>query len=596
MKRITTLLPLVFMTLIGYLKGIGLLPAHENPQIEMTQGIVSILNLEDGEIPSEEHGQVPAHENLQIEMPQDIVSMQNLKDGKMPSEGTGLVPAHKNLQIAMPQGVMSILNLEDGEIPSKADIGSGFLIARSQGFLGSCASFAVAEELTRALRIQNNWAVGRDDTFLSPPYLYNQVNHGQDNGSSFYDNLTLLQEKGCAFWSTFPYIMDYRMQPSEAVHREAARFKITEWKSVAVDRDAIRMWLAKGHGVMAGFKAYENLGNIGDDHIYRPSGGSNGYHGMLIMAYHDASRLFTVLNSWGTEFGDNGKLYFRYEDFTELVHEAYVLMPGPLQPIQLFPPSNVEASKGVYTDRIHIEWDNEETVAEYEVIRLGDNDAYISIGKTSKNFLDDTNAEPEKHYFYFVRSYTENKVSELSLVTEGWTSASKAHEPGIPQGLKAACQGNVVILEWIETDRADAYEVYRWNERTEGFILLGKTTAARYLDTAYKNGSSKTVSYFVIAKNKFGSSLPSDTAFVAIDDEFILPPDDRRDIPDEDMYDGTFYVFPLRHFRETEQQFKKNFMERQEQFRKKFQVQQDSYLEQFHNRQRTYNNNPGGKK
>jgi hypothetical protein len=512
-------------------------------------------------------------------------------------EGTGLVPAHKNLQIAMPQGVMSILNLEDGEIPSKADIGSGFLIARSQGFLGSCASFAVAEELTRTLRIQNNWAVGKDNTFFSPLYPYNQVNHGQDNGSSFYDNLTLLKEKGCAFWSIFPYIMDYRLQPSETVHREAARFKIAEWKSIPVDRDAIRIWLAKGRGVMAGFKSYENLGNIGDDHIYRPSGGLNGYHGMLIMGYDDATRLFTVLNSWGTDFGDNGKLYFRYEDLAELVYETYVLIPNVPQPNQLLPPSNVEASKGVYTDRIHIKWDREETIsAEYEVIRLGDNDTYMSLGKTSENFFDDTKVEPEKHYFYFVRSYTENDVSELSLVTEGWTSASKTHEPGIPQGLKAACQGNAVILEWIETDRADEYEIYRWSERAEGFILLGKTTAARYLDTTYKHVSSKTVSYFVIAKNNFGSGLPSDTVFAVIDDEFILPPDDDRNIPDEDVYDGTFYVFPLRHFREIEQQFKEKFMERQEQFRKKFQGRQDSYLEQFRGRQRTYNNNPGGKK
>jgi len=225
-------------------------------------------------------------------------------------KGLNLHPVPDRLLRSLSPAIIS--GADDGfELPAQVDIGSSVLIARSQLGLGACASWATAAELTRYERIRNGWPIGKNISYFSPLFLYNLANGGVDRGSSLWMNGSILVNSGCALYVTFPYIEDYRVQPSVSARREAARYRVEEFKSLPVDVDSIRQALAKGYGVIISFHVYDNFDSYSGG-IYRPGGPSGvkrgddrfDYHGMLCIAYNDQDRTLKLLNSWSPSWGD----------------------------------------------------------------------------------------------------------------------------------------------------------------------------------------------------------------------------------------------------------------------------------------------------
>jgi hypothetical protein len=72
--------------------------------------------------------------------------------------------------------------------------------------------------------------------------------------------------------------------------------------------------------VVVGMKIWEdNLRavNSGDDYYYRPTnkGKTPSKHAVTVVGFDINRRAFKILNSWGSEFGDNGIFWMRLEDF-----------------------------------------------------------------------------------------------------------------------------------------------------------------------------------------------------------------------------------------------------------------------------------------
>jgi C1A family cysteine protease len=229
--------------------------------------------------------------------------------------GLNLIP--RQLYQALPQGINPLRNT--GALPPYADIGSSLLTSLSQGSLAACASWATAFEVTRIERIRNRWP-NTERYMFSPSYLYNMVNGGRDNGSSFLDNLTLLVNRGCSTYLTFPYTLDFRLQPGPEAHAEAAKYKIAEWRKIDRDVTVFKAWLAGGYGIICSFKIWENFDRYKGG-IYRPAGAAgvirnnrdgarSPYHGGLIVGYSDERRCFKVINSWGGKLGRKWFLVF----------------------------------------------------------------------------------------------------------------------------------------------------------------------------------------------------------------------------------------------------------------------------------------------
>lgn len=64
------------------------------------------------------------------------------------------------------------------------------------------------------------------DKIFSPDFMYHQVNFGLDVGSTYFDNINLLEGIGCCTWDKMPYDpVDHTSWPSEEAWRQAPWYR-----------------------------------------------------------------------------------------------------------------------------------------------------------------------------------------------------------------------------------------------------------------------------------------------------------------------------------------------------------------------------------
>lgn len=222
---------------------------------------------------------------------------------------------------------------------------------RSQGSLGSCASFASTYvQLSYMTAFQRNLDIrnASDNTNkYSPKWTYNMINGGENNGSSFYQNYAILEKHGAATWAEFPYDTDFRAWClSGPVWRNAlnVRTKVPQYvyeASGEAGLGQIKELLTDGYILV--FGTYINswiFKNAGDDPSTteddgaagRPVaywlGGTDGSHGMTIVGFNDAvwtdinsngaidageRGAFRIANSWGPGWREGGFTWLAYD-------------------------------------------------------------------------------------------------------------------------------------------------------------------------------------------------------------------------------------------------------------------------------------------
>ena len=491
---------------------------------------------------------------------------------------TGLLPTPGGLRQALQPAVMSSLNLRSEVLPSRVDLAEGALIARDQGLIGSCGSFATSNALTLMRRMRDRLPVS-NRSFHSPSFLYNQVMIGNDQGSTYYDNLELAKNAGIATVITFPYTQNTRLRPETNAFREAQLYKISEWRMIQHDDvGAFKSFLAKGFPVLVSIKVYPNFYSYSGG-IFSPEGSPSGFHAVVITGYDDsAGGTFTACNSWGEAWGGGkGRFKFSYRTLSTrdlLVVEAYVLVPAARNPAVPLFPSGVEASRGSLRDKVIIQWQSVPNALEYEVFRLDSTapadpreEQYVSLGVTSGTVFEDSNIRQDHRYFYLIRTHTRNISSDLSFPVEGWSSAIPNVPPGPPSGFRTVLQGSAVVCSWDHVDNTDFYTVYSW--RNNDWFKIGSATETTYINTNPVSEGRPTISYIVVAENRWGKSVPSNVSSVTLDDDSADDNGDAEDTGNE-RFDGRFYSFPIERFLEAERAFLTGFERGAREFEERF--------------------------
>ena len=141
----------------------------------------------------------------------------------------------------------------------------------------------------------------------------------EDIGVSLRDALKALSRWGVCREDLWPYQEDMLTnEPPPACYADADGHKITKYERLEQEKHQLRACLKEGFPFAFVCHLYESFYEIGEDGVMPlPSyeeldGGFLELHALLCVGYNDNTECFTILNSWGEDFGDRGYFYMPY--------------------------------------------------------------------------------------------------------------------------------------------------------------------------------------------------------------------------------------------------------------------------------------------
>lgn len=212
------------------------------------------------------------------------------------------------------------------ELPASVDLSASMPPVGNQGDQQSCVAWAVAY----ALKSYQEKLELHQQLLFSPSFIYNQINNGMNVPTYVTDALNLLSQEGVCTWDEMPYKdSDWVSKPSTVATEDAKRFRIDYWRQVNIqDPKEVKAQLASGYPVIIGAQVSREFVNDGyllkSNYIWKDKGVPVGGHAMLLIGYDDAKRAFKIMNSWGTEWGDNGFGWISYDIFRSVVSYGFV--------------------------------------------------------------------------------------------------------------------------------------------------------------------------------------------------------------------------------------------------------------------------------
>lgn len=202
-------------------------------------------------------------------------------------------------------------------LPAAVDLREHFPGVLDQGQLGSC----VAHGVSCALRYYAKLEGGPRDHRLARLQMYYdaRVLEGtadEDSGCEIRDAIKCAAKIGSAHETMWPYvIVRFAKKPTTHVYDDAMKFEALEYQRVTVDTAHVKAALASGFPVIVGLSLYESFeyqevtlsGIVPMPNLARED--MIGGHCMCVAGYGQRPGYFTVRNSWGTSWGDNGDCY-----------------------------------------------------------------------------------------------------------------------------------------------------------------------------------------------------------------------------------------------------------------------------------------------
>lgn len=245
-------------------------------------------------------------------------------------------------------------------IPRVVSLGDKFPTPGNQGQLGSCAAWTSAAAATylRAARENSDpnqvWASAAfmyrkmlDE--LNKHYAANNKPQVQcDSGTALYHGMQILALGGTPSLTTVPYSSTQCV--TNPADTEAHKFRIGSYVALnPFRRDEAKAYLRAGYPIVfgaslppnfqewAGPKAKTDAFKSNDGQLNNKHGAG---HAMVIIGYDDDKSAYQIQNSWGTDWGDNGRFFWDYADLEGRGgFNAFVTIPPKSEPQPLGAPN-----------------------------------------------------------------------------------------------------------------------------------------------------------------------------------------------------------------------------------------------------------------
>ena len=201
----------------------------------------------------------------------------------------------------------------------------------NQGSEFSCVAYATSYARSSEKYYKTNaTSYSLNTNIFSPEYIYNQVKFSECySGTTIERCLNLLKAQGVSTWQSFPYSSTNgcSLMPNAAQVSEAANYKIGSYAMLYPDDlDAIKNMLVNNHALITGSPIDNDFQNAGPGFIWSSFNGSFGNnHGYVICGYDDSKNAFKIMNSWGTNWGDNGYAWIDYQFFGTIGAGVFVM-------------------------------------------------------------------------------------------------------------------------------------------------------------------------------------------------------------------------------------------------------------------------------
>jgi hypothetical protein len=221
---------------------------------------------------------------------------------------------------------------------------------KNQGQQGSCVAWS---SVYAARTIIESSSTGQDPNTVaySPAFVYNQIGEDNCQGALIEKAMGFMTTKGVVQFNDFPYDEnDCSRQPANNIWDEASQNRmhgfnrLTDGEGVnKISLRAIKEHLSKNAPVVIGMMVGGSfMQDMMGKKVWIPTNedyAQNGFggHALCVIGYDDAldGGAFQIMNSWGTEWGENGIAYVRYSDFPKFVREAYGIDPMPKRGAEL---------------------------------------------------------------------------------------------------------------------------------------------------------------------------------------------------------------------------------------------------------------------
>ncbi len=252
---------------------------------------------------------------------------------------TGCVVDHE-AYTAVP-AVMPLLTRSYSATPSRHSLKQYCPEPKHQGYQSSCTGWATSYAARTMLEAhKNGW---RGQQFItanafSPSYAYNQArlpSAACTRGAMISRTLEVIVKQGVPKMADFPY--DCTREVTQVDRQKAAPFKLESYKRLSIQNlptiQLMKKSISENKPVILAMNCYKSFYKAKE--VW--NGEKNGYiggHAMTIVGYDDEKYggAVELMNSWGTQWGNDGFMWIRYQDLEKYGLEYYEVDLAPAQP------------------------------------------------------------------------------------------------------------------------------------------------------------------------------------------------------------------------------------------------------------------------
>ncbi len=227
-------------------------------------------------------------------------------------------------------------------IPSSFSLKKYTPTPKSQGQHGTCVGWSTAYAGMTILESVHKNRTDKEtitaNTF-SPGFVYKQIKSSSDTycqlGSSIADALNIMKTKGVCKYNDMTEV-NCPAFISPSIFSKASKYKITDYAKIFGMFDskeykinAVKKSISQKNPVIIGMNTPKSFYTAKGEWLPTESSSlTYGGHAMCIIAYDDNKYggAFEIMNSWGTQWGNEGYIWISYETFHKFVKYAYEMI------------------------------------------------------------------------------------------------------------------------------------------------------------------------------------------------------------------------------------------------------------------------------